>query len=156
MFEKLKKRIRLWMSDVGAWVTLGSQAYSIYRIARTYPGVEKEYELREWIRSACHCGCTVAGMTETEVDDKIVSTALELIDDPEGWNYLYSVLIRIGKISDIPEKWDNIDMAAYVMGATGTIVSLIQKIREKLDDTELGACYKARNRIRLSHGEKNE
>lgn len=156
MFSKLRTRIKEWMSDTGAWITLGSQAYAIYRLARSYPGVEHESELRSWIASACRCGGTLAQMTDTDIDDRIMKTAIEIIDDREGWNYLYSIMIRIGKISDIPEKWNNIDMAAYVMGATGTIVSLIQKVREKLDNTELGECYKAQNRILTSKRDINE
>ena len=143
MFKNLIERLKARFSDTASWLALGSNAYAIYKLASSYPGVADESALRNWLHEACAAGGKVADLTETEVDDKIVETAANLISDDESWRWIYDIVIDFGKVSDCPNKIDEPENAATVIAAVGLIVKIIQKIRERKKSPELAVRYSA-------------
>lgn len=149
MFEKLRERIRGWFVDSVSWLSLGQQAYAIYKLAKDYPGVLDEAALKKWLLSACSASGKLADLTETEVDDEVIETAQKVIEDAEGWSFVYSLIIRAGSLKDIPEKWNEPESAATIIAAIGLLVQLIAKIREKRNNLELGDCVTVAKRAEL-------
>ncbi len=150
MFTKLRELIKGWFVSGISWLTLGQQAYAVYRLSQSYPGVSDSGSLRSWILSALGTGGDVAKLTETEVDDNIIETAVKVVNDEDGWTFIYSLLVRAGSLKDIPEKWNEPESAATIIAAIGLLVQLISKIREKRQENETAEIEAAKNKIENS------
>lgn len=150
---KMREKIRGWFTDSVSWLSMGQLAYSVYKLSKSYPGISDEGKLKTWITSALSTGGEVALITETEIDDNIVATAKKVVEDAEGWGFVYALLARAADLKDIPEKWNEPESAATIIAAIGLLTQLISKIREKRQNMELSEMETVRYRLKKAKHE---
>lgn len=146
MLKNICESVRRWITDKTNWIMLGTNAYLIYKMAKSYPTVKEEDALRAWLGAVLSKGGELAELTETKVDDTLISTARVLVDDAESWIYIYGLLIKSASIKELPTKWDKPESIAGIIAAIGLITQLIAKIREELQISEYADCYAAQKK----------
>jgi len=94
---------RLFKMQAMTGITLPELIVIVQRIASlgSPPPVEKEVELRQWIRDLVEIGEQVATETPTLVDDYAVKVASGLLATDSVWAISYSAIVRIFSEDDV-------------------------------------------------------
>lgn len=91
--------IKKYWSAIFAAISAARQAIALVKIAKTFPGVDKsdtsQANLRTWLQSLTDAALDAAMLTETTVDNELIDSARQLINDDSIWSVVASLLTQM-------------------------------------------------------------